>query len=92
MRALLLVLMFLLTGPAGAALVGVGQSGDTRIEFYDERGTCPEGASRVVMVEPRGAAAEGCWAENDEGDVFIVMADGRVARGHRRMIKPPTNT
>jgi hypothetical protein len=92
MRALLLVLLFILAGPAGAALVGIGQAGDIRIEFYDERGTCPDGAARVVMVEPRGASSEGCWAENSDGEVFILMSDGRMARGHRRMIKPPSTT
>jgi len=91
MRLLLLVLMFI-AGPAAAALIGVGQAGSIRIEFCDEQASCPEGAQRVVMVAPAGATSEGCWAEDDDGNVFIVMADGRVARGHRRMIKPPTNT
>jgi hypothetical protein len=93
MRALLLVLMFILAGPAGAALVGIGKAGDIRIEFYDEQGTCPsKGLARVVMVEPNGNATEGCWVENADGEVFIAMNDGRVARGHRRMIKPPSTT
>lgn len=92
MRTLLLVLMFLVAGPAGAALIGVAPAGERRIEFYDERSGCPETFSRAVMVEPNGNAAEGCWIELEDGVVFVALYDGRSATGHRRMIKPPTQS
>lgn len=74
MKAALVLAAALLALPVAAREVGVARGPSMGIVLYDERGSCPAGATKALWVEAQGQVP-GCWFEA-HGRIWLFWDDG----------------
>jgi hypothetical protein len=91
MKTALVSILLAATGACQAAVVGVVESPQGRIDLFDDHGQCVGKALKAEFIPEQGETVQGCWVVGGQV-ILVVFLDADIATIPVAMIAPPKAT